>query len=77
MEDLDKADLDVRENDSFNKFWGWFGTIVYLAQEDITKMDQITEYPLIFVLNYMSYMKDLNELRERERKKLEAKYKRL
>jgi hypothetical protein len=36
-------------------------------------VDEITKYPLVFALNYMAYMKDLNEIREREQKKQMAK----
>ena len=75
-EDEIEDDISVREISSFNKFWGWFGTVITLAQEDITKMEEITKYPLIFVLNYLSYMKDINEIRFREQKKMEAKLKR-
>jgi len=55
--------------DSFNNHWGWFATVVSLANEDITKVDEITTYPLIYVLNYMAYMKDLNNMREKEIKR--------
>lgn len=68
-EDDIKDDLDAREVYSFNKFWGWFGTIIQLANEDITKMEEITKYPLIFVLNYLSYQKDIDNLRQREQQK--------
>jgi hypothetical protein len=68
--------MDVRENDSFNKFWGWFGVMVQLAQEDITKIEQITEYPLVFALNYMAYMKDINQMREKEQRRQMAQLKR-
>jgi len=39
-------------------------------------MEEITKYPLIFVLNYLSYQKDIGEIRYREQKKMELKYKR-
>ncbi len=74
-EDDDEDDLSVREVSSFNKFWGWFGTLVTLANEDITKIDEITQYPLIFVLNYLSYSKDLGDIRTRELQKQKMKYK--
>lgn len=75
QEDDTKDDLDTLEISSFNNFWGWFGTLISLANEDITKVDQITTYPLTFVLNYLSYMKDVNELKRREEQKLRQKYK--
>jgi hypothetical protein len=68
-EDGVEDDLAAREIHSFNKFWGWFGTLVSLANEDITKMEEITKYPLIFVLNYLSYSKDVEDIRRREQQK--------
>jgi len=71
----DKDDLGVRETYSFDKFWGWFGTLVSLANEDITKIEKITTYPLVFVLNYLSYMKDINDIRRREAQKVQQQMK--
>ncbi|MFM7854324.1 MAG: hypothetical protein ACKO96_20970, partial [Flammeovirgaceae bacterium] len=70
-----KDDLDTREVFSFDKFWGWFGTLVTLAKEDITKIEEITKYPLIFVLNYLSYSKDINDIRRREAQKIQQQMK--
>jgi hypothetical protein len=75
-EDDSKDDLDAREVHSFNKFWGWFGTLVTLANEDITKIEEITKYPLIFVLNYLSYKSDVDNLRLREQQKQAMKNRR-
>jgi hypothetical protein len=61
--------LDAREIDSFNKHWGWFDTMVTLAKEDITKIEQITTYPLIFVLNFLAILTDKRQLQERDRQK--------
>ena len=69
VEDDDKHDLDRKEINSFNKHWGWFSTVITLAKEDITKINEITTYPLIMVLNFLAYMKDVNNLRERELQK--------
>jgi hypothetical protein len=70
-----KDDLDTREVRSFDKFWGWFATLVSLANEDITKIEEITKYPLVFVLNYLSYSKDINDIRRREQQKLQQQMK--
>jgi hypothetical protein len=67
--------LDTREVHSFDRFWGWFGTLVSLANEDITKIEEITKYPLVFVLNYLSYSKDINDMRRREAQKLQQQMK--
>ena len=70
-----KDDMDSREANSFDKFWGWFSTLVSLANEDITKIEEITKYPLVFVLNYLSYSKDINEIRRRDAQKLQQQMK--
>jgi hypothetical protein len=70
-----KDDLDTREIRSFDKFWGWFATLVSLANEDITKIEEITKYPLVFVLNYLSYSKDINDIRRREAQKAQQQMK--
>jgi hypothetical protein len=70
-----KDDLDTREVRSFDKFWGWFATLVSLANEDITKIEEITKYPLVFVLNYLSYSKDINDIRRREAQKAQQQMK--
>ena len=71
----DKDALDTREVRSFDNFWGWFSTLVSLANEDITKIEEITKYPLVFVLNYLSYMKDINEIRQRAAQKAQQQMK--
>lgn len=69
-EDRIEDDLDAREISSFNQHWGWLGTIFQLANEDITKTEKITTYPLVYVLNYMAYMQDVSRLRDKENKKV-------
>lgn len=71
MDDDKKSD----DYSSFANFWGWFDTLVQLSNEDITKIETIVNYPLIFVLNYLAYTKDLSEMRAREHKKMEMKLK--
>lgn len=68
-------DKDVDDFSSFSSFWGWFDTLAQLANEDITKIETILNYPLVFVLNYLAYTKDLNDIRKREQQKMEMKMK--
>jgi hypothetical protein len=70
-----KDDLDTREVRSFDKHWGWFATLVSLAGEDITKIEKITTYPLVFCLNYLAYSKDINDIRRRDAQKLQQQMK--
>jgi hypothetical protein len=65
---LDEDEPNVSNNKvkSFEQRWGWYSTIVYLAQEDINKIEEIVEKPLTYVLNYLTYMKDLNAERNKK-----------
>ena len=56
--------------ETFSSIWGWYGTIVFLAGEDIRNLEEITKMPLYYVFNYLTYIKELNREREREIKKM-------
>jgi hypothetical protein len=64
---VDDKDKET-EDESFAKYWGWFGVLVVLANEDISKIEGTTKYPLTFVLNYLTYQKDLQEIKTRKLK---------
>jgi hypothetical protein len=59
-EELDPEDLKEEQEEKKYKKWGWEKVIYDLAGEDITKADQITDLPLIMVLNFMSMKYELN-----------------
>ena len=50
---------EIEEEKKLNK-WGWENILHNLSGGDITKYDEITNLPLIFVFNQLSYRKDLN-----------------
>jgi hypothetical protein len=58
-EELDVEDLKEEQQELRIKKWGWEKVIYDLAGEDITKADQITDLPLIMVLNFMSMKYEL------------------
>jgi len=62
---LDEGNDDI----SFGAFFGWYSAISTLAQDDVTKIDKVTEIPLVLALNHLSYMKALNEEKEQQLKK--------
>ena len=66
----DEEEVSKNKVKSFEERWGWYSTIVYLAQEDINKIEEIVDKPLTYVLNYLTYMKDLNAERNKKIKKL-------
>jgi hypothetical protein len=67
---------EVYEDDKFDspetfaKHWGWYGTLVFLASEDITKLNEIPKMPIYYVLNYLTYIKELNKERDRQYNKM-------
>ncbi len=46
-----------------------------MAKDDITKIETIITYPLIAVLNHLSYITDVNEIKRREELKQLARAK--
>ena len=56
--------------ETFGSVWGWYGTIVFLAGEDIKNLEEITKMPLYYVFNFLTYMKELNRERDKEMKKM-------
>jgi hypothetical protein len=69
----DEEEVEENEDQSFAKYWGWFGVMISMVNDDITKIETILEYPLIFCLNYLTYMKDLQEIREQKMRMEQAK----
>jgi phage-related tail protein len=55
--DFDEVQNEKKEE--LNSKWGWEQTCYKLANEDISKMDDIFNLPVIFVFNMLSMKKDL------------------
>lgn len=62
-ESNDTDDPEKREDheEKEDTDWGWQGVIFQLANEDITKVDDISSSGLIKCLNFLSYRKEENE----------------
>jgi hypothetical protein len=56
---------DDKTTGSFSKFWGYYQIISFLAEEKIWKMDFVTNTRLVFALNHLSYLMDLNKEKEK------------
>jgi len=56
LSEMDEEDIEAEKKESR---WGWESIIFNLANEDLTKVDPITDLPLIFVLNMLSMKADL------------------
>lgn len=60
----------VEPIETFGSKWGWYGTIVFLAGEDIKNLEEITKMPVYYVFNFLTYIKELNTERDKEMKKM-------
>jgi hypothetical protein len=58
-EELDEDDLKAEaEEQRFNK-WSWEKLLYDLANQDLTKIDAVTDLPLVFVFNMLSMVEEL------------------
>jgi hypothetical protein len=66
---LSEEDDDV----SFGSFYGWYSAISSLANEDITKIEEVTKISLNLALNHLGYLKSLADEKDKQLKKEMAK----
>jgi len=59
-EELDAEDLKEEQNEAKFKRWSWEQTIYNLANEDVTKFDEVLRMPLVFAFNMLAMKKDLS-----------------
>ena len=59
---FEEAGHSSRLSANFGKKWGTYATIVDLANNDITKIDEVVKQPLETCLLYLSFYSDRNEL---------------
>jgi hypothetical protein len=58
-EEMDEEDLKEEQEEKARSKWSWESIIYSLCGEDITKADQVTDLPLIMVLNFLSMKTEL------------------
>ena len=61
---------ETEQDGGGNKFaekWGWFGVMYRLTGGDFSKLEAITERPLLEALTWLSYEIDLNETQKVKR----------
>lgn len=58
-EEYDIEEQKIIEEESLIKHWGWENVIYKLTNGDVTKYDDITNLPLVFILNQLSFIKDM------------------
>jgi len=59
-EELDPEDLKPEQEEAKFKRWSWEQTIYNLANEDITKFEDVLRLPVVFAFNIMAMKKDLS-----------------
>jgi hypothetical protein len=57
--DLDEEDIEAEEAEKSMKKWSWESVIHKLSNDNVINYDNITDLPLIFVLNNLSFRKDM------------------
>ena len=58
-EELDPEDLKAEQEEAKFKRWSWEQTIYNLANEDITKFEEVLRLPVVFAFNILAMKKDL------------------
>jgi hypothetical protein len=58
-EALDEEDREAENQEKVYRNWAWESILYKLSNGDITKYDDILSKPIIFILNQLSYMKDM------------------
>lgn len=60
IDNFNEEEKQMYDAEQTNLKWGWERVLYNLANQDITKIEEITRLPLIFVLNNISMKKSLN-----------------
>jgi hypothetical protein len=56
----DEGNENAIASESFAEKWGWFGVMHRLCNQDISKLESITNLGLLECLTWLSYETDLN-----------------
>ena len=57
--ELDAEDLKAEQEEKVFTKWSWEKLLYDLANEDLTKIDAVTDLPLVFVFNMLSMVEEL------------------
>ena len=64
---FDGNDDEDTGGNEFTKKWGWFGVMYRLTGGEFSKLEAITERPLLEALTWLCYELDLNETQKVKR----------
>ena len=59
----------LQNKDSFSSHWGWYSAVSTLCEEKVWLFDDVSNLSLYQCLNHLSYIKDLNNEREKQMNK--------
>jgi hypothetical protein len=65
-EEEHEAYNDFSETTQFAKRWGWYQSIYAIAQGDITRFDEVTNYKLTKCLTYLVFEKQKTDIERRQ-----------
>jgi hypothetical protein len=57
--ELDAEDLKAEQEEKVFTKWSWEKLLYDIANEDLTKIDAVTDLPLVFVFNMLSMVEEL------------------
>ena len=53
-----EATVQKKKQETFHEYWGYYGVVDALSNNDVTKWEQITKMNVIEFLNVLAYYKD-------------------
>jgi hypothetical protein len=57
---------DDEDKNNFSSHWGWYSAISTLCEEQVWRFDDVSNLSLYQCLNHLSYIKDLNQERQKQ-----------
>ena len=61
---------EAEEAPTLHSTWGWYTTIHFLAGENILKINEVVQLPLLYVFNFLSYNIEFTKEKERQFKEM-------
>ena len=63
-----KKEESEGDGGKLNIDWGWVGIVFSLAGDDLTKVKEITEEPVLLTFNWLLYKKDQQQMEQTNNK---------
>lgn len=59
---------EIEESNPFSTRWKWYSIVMRLSNDDVTKHNEIYDMTFIAALNALSYWKELEKYKNKDRK---------